>query len=124
MKGVKYLELAVANVNYYAMTYLPNCPKGGVIELRVVSNARGAELEEVWKWCDVLCLPTLSENFGRVVAEALERGKQVITTDGVPAWREYFEQHPDAGMYLTGFRDSTESVRIKRLADALKIFVG
>ena len=42
-------------------------------------------------WCDVLVLPTLSENFGLVVAEALERGKRVITTDGAPAWGEELE---------------------------------
>ena len=44
------------------------------------------EKEKAWEWCDVLVLPTLSENFGLVVAEALERGKRVITTDGAPAW--------------------------------------
>lgn len=34
----------------------------------------------------MLVLPTLTENFGLVIAEALERGKRVITTDGAPAW--------------------------------------
>ena len=34
----------------------------------------------------MLILPTLSDNFGLVIAEALERGKRVITTDGAPAW--------------------------------------
>ena len=34
----------------------------------------------------MLVLPTLSDNFGLVIAEALERGKRVITTDGAPAW--------------------------------------
>ena len=56
------------------------------IDLRIVSGAKGEELEKVWEWCDVLVLPTLSENFGLVVAEALERGKRVITTDGAPVW--------------------------------------
>ena len=55
-------------------------------EFRVVSNAFGDELEKVWDWCDVLALPTLSDNFGLVIAEALERGTRVITTDGAPAW--------------------------------------
>jgi len=45
-----------------------------------------ADKEFAYKWCDVLVLPTLSENFGLVVAEALERGKRVITTDGAPVW--------------------------------------
>ena len=29
---------------------------------------------------------TLPENFGLVIAETLDRGKRVITTDGAPAW--------------------------------------
>ena len=56
------------------------------LQLKVVSNAFGDELEKVWDWCDTLILPTLSENFGLVIAEAIERGKRVITTDGAPAW--------------------------------------
>ena len=123
LKGVRFLELAVADVNSFAMTCLPNCPEGGVIDLRIVSNARGEELKAQWEWADILCLPTLSENFGRVVAEALERGIPAITTDGAPAWRTYFEEHPDAGIYLKGYRDGSEEKRIKLLADALKWFV-
>ena len=55
-------------------------------EFRVVGKAFGEKKVQVWDWCDVLILPTLSENFGLVIAEALERGKRVITTDGAPAW--------------------------------------
>ena len=58
------------------------------IRVKIISSAFGEELEKVWDWCDVLVLPTLSDNFGLVVAEALERGKRVITTDGAPAWGE------------------------------------
>ena len=72
LKGLEYLEQAVKGIEG--------------IELRIVSNAFGDEKEKVWDWCDVLVLPTLSENFGLVVAEALERGKRVITTDGAPVW--------------------------------------
>ncbi len=61
---------------------------GREIVFRTESNVFGEEKERVWAWCDVLVLPTLSENFGLVVAEALERGKRVITTDGAPAWGE------------------------------------
>ena len=60
----------------------------GNVELKIVSTAFAEELERVWEWCDVLVLPTLSENFGLVVAEALERGKRGITTDGAPVWGE------------------------------------
>ena len=75
LKGLEFLEAAVKGIEG--------------VELRVVSNAFGDEKERVWKWCDVLVLPTLSGNFGLVIAEALERGKRVITTDGVPAWKRW-----------------------------------
>lgn len=97
--------------------------EGLCVELREVNDHSGEALERDWDWADVLVLPTLSENFGLVVAEALEHGKPVITTDGAPAWRIYFEQHPDAGIYLKGYRDGSEEKRIKLLADALKTFV-
>ena len=81
LKGVEYLEAAVRQIEknsaYSASSRL--CVK-------YISSAFGDELEKVWDWCDVLVLPTLSENFGLVIAEALERGKRVITTDGAPAW--------------------------------------
>jgi len=73
LKGVRYLREAVARC-------------GDAVELRIVSDHVGEALERDWAWCDVLCLPTLSENFGLVVAEALERGKRAITTDGASAW--------------------------------------
>ena len=79
LKGVEYLETAVAQLTRSPFP-VPHSP-----QLKVVSNAFGDELEKVWDWCDVLVLPTLSENFGLVIAEALERGKRVITTDGAPA---------------------------------------
>ena len=80
LKGVEYLEAAVSELNS-SNPPLPTPP-----HLKIVSNAFGDELEKIWDWCDVLVLPTLSENFGLVVAEALERGKRVITTDGAPVW--------------------------------------
>ena len=120
LKGVKYLELAVADLNYYCMSRLPG-RNSGCVELKIVSGAKGAELEEIWKWADVLVLPTLSENFGRVVAEALERGKPVITTDGAPAWTDLTGRQ---GIYLKGFRDGSDEIRVKLLKDALAQFVG
>ena len=96
------------------------------IDLRIVSNAVGAEKEALWAWCDVLCLPTLSDNFGLVVAEALERGKPVITTDGAPAWKD--EPRTDAQghtrlVYLEGFRDGTDARRVQLLRQALASFL-
>lgn len=107
LKGLEYLEQAVKGIEG--------------IELRIVSNAFGEEKEKVWDWCDVLVLPTLSENFGLVVAEALERGKPVITTDGAPAWEDLTEAQ---GIYLKGFRDGSDEIRVKLLKDALARFSG
>lgn len=99
-------------------------------ELRIVSSAVGAEKEKAWDWCDVLVLPTLSENFGLVVAEALEKGKRVITTDGAPAWG--VDARPVEGcaglysgyggrlIYLKGFRCGSTEERVRLLAKAIE----
>jgi len=101
LKGTKYLEQAVKEL------------RG--VELRMVSDHHGEELEKDWEWCDVLCLPTLSDNFGLVVAEALERGKRVITTDGAPAW-----EGQSGVIYLRGYRDASDETRVEMLKGALR----
>ena len=143
LKGVEYLERAVREISTRSTrsTRLN-------IELKIVSNAFGEELEKVWEWCDVLVLPTLSENFGLVVAEALERGKRVITTDGAPAWGELgngewgryppseasprsgcpsrggnWEDVGDRVVYLKGFRGGSDAERVRLLKDALMMMV-
>ena len=84
------------------------------VELRIESGLVGEEKESAWAWCDVLVLPTLSENFGIVVAEALERGKRVVTTDGAPAWRG----QPGV-VFVEGFRDGTDEERVRLLRNAI-----
>ena len=138
LKGLTYLESTLAT--YYNMlsetptsnssaadsntTYYNKCP----IEFRAVSNAFGVELEKVWGWCDVLILPTLSDNFGLVIAEALERGKCVITTDGAPAWdpsasatKDNLDGTYDGRLiYLRGYRDGSPEVRVNLLKSAIE----
>ena len=87
-------------------------------EFRVVTNACGEKLEKAWNWCDVLVHPTLSENFGLVIAEALERGKRVITTDGAPAWGDG-NTYNGRLTYLLGYRDGTLGQRISLLKAAI-----
>lgn len=132
LKGVEYLEAAVAELS----SSTP--PLATPPLLKIASNAFGDDKEKVWDWCDVLVLPTLSENFGRVVAEALERGKFVITTDGAPAWGEgllearVLSSEPCAGeiwsghggrlMYLKGYRDGTSENRVRLISSAIKAF--
>ena len=125
LKGVEFLEAAVSELNS-STPPLPTPPL-----LKIVSNAFGEELEKVWDWCDVLVLPTLSENFGLVVAEALERGKRVITTDGAPVWGEEsdgVEEWVSGGvecryggrlLYLNGYRDGSEEERVELLKKAI-----
>ena len=106
LKGVEYLERAVSVLNGEGTSR--------AFELRIVSDHYGEELEDDWKWCDVLVLPTLSENFGLVVAEALERGVPVITTDGAPAWRGQ-----DGVEYVEGFVNADDEWRVKAIARSL-----
>ena len=142
LKGVEFLEQAVAKLNGEAVSRPLQKEEGSspvrsgretaspLINLRIVSDHFGAELERDWEWCDVLVLPTLSENFGLVVAEALERGKRVITTDGAPAWGEEAkakgegEQWRDRIIYLRGFRDGTDDERVELLKEALEKVSG
>ena len=139
LKGVEYLERAVKELVVSRQSLVVSeqdltkskletsniKPENRNIELKTVSNAFGDELEKVWEWCDVLVLPTLSENFGLVVAEALERGKRVITTDGAPAWEELGVRSQKLGVrgdelvYLRGFRDGSEKERVGLLKKAL-----
>ena len=91
------------------------------------------EKKAAYQWCDVLVLPTLSENFGLVVAEALERGKRVITTDGAPAWGEgltgltgftgLYTGYDGRLTYLKGYRDGTREERIELLKRAIESLV-
>ncbi len=124
LKGVEYLEEAVRQISSVPCSLFPVPP-----QLKVVSNAFGEEKERVWEWCDVLILPTLSENFGRVVAEALERGKRVITTDGAPAWSPSASATEDKGdcsdyggrlVYLKGYRDGLPDERVRLLKKAIE----
>lgn len=110
LKGVDALRLAVTELNRETAGR-PNDLK---IELREVFCHFGAQLEEDWAWADVLVLPTLSENFGLVVAEALARGKPVVTTDGAPAW-----EGQEGLAFIKGYRNGNRARRVAMLKDAL-----
>ena len=143
LKGVEYLEAAVREVGGQRMVGQRTEDRGQRMEpccrLRIVSDAFGEEKEKVWEWCDVLVLPTLSENFGLVIAEALERGKRVITTDGAPAWGdnlssvEHVERVEGGEMlagyggrliYLKGYLDGSDEKRVVLLKRAIERVCG
>ena len=108
LKGLVCLQNALAQLAD------ENVPFG----FHVVSNVFGEEKEKAWNWCDVLVLPTLSENFGLVIAEALERGKRVITTDGAPAWGGG-NTYGGRLIYLKGYRDGSPDERVRLLKKAI-----
>ena len=142
LKGLEYLEQAVKElvVSRQSLVVSEEGQSNSKfelqnLELKIVSNAFGEELEKVWAWCDVLVLPTLSENFGLVVAEALERGKRVITTDGAPVWESLAVSGQQLGvsgdgceigvgcggrlLYLKGYRDGSDEERVELLKKAI-----
>ena len=137
LKGLGYLESAIKQLSSdiqmqrdnLGQTYIITLRSPPSIQLKVVSNAFGEEKEKIWNWCDALILPTLSENFGLVIAEALERGKRVITTDGAPAWPPSTSATEDKGdgndyggrlVYLKGYRDGLPEDRVRLLKNAIK----
>lgn len=122
LKGVEYLERAVAAVNGEAGAprdpRLPSASSGPAVELRIVSGKPREQLEEDWRWADILCLPTLSDNFGLVIAEALERGVPVLTTDGAPAWYD-----TPGVRIVSGYRGAAPEARAGLLVQALKAYL-
>ena len=70
---------------------LEKAAEGLDVELRIEDSAFGAAREAAFAWCDVLCLPTRTENYGLVVAEALARGRPAITTMAAP-WEALAER--------------------------------
>jgi glycosyltransferase involved in cell wall biosynthesis len=56
----------------------------GAARVSIEAGAWGSERELVYRQADALILPSLSESFGLVVAEALAAGLPVITTTGTP----------------------------------------
>ena len=116
LKGIGFLEEAVR---------IANESGGRKISLRIESEAFGPTKEAAFAWSDVVCLPSLSENFGIVVAEALARGKPVVTTDGAPAWADEPRTAPDGSVrlvYIEGYREAEPRVRVRMLQDALADF--
>lgn len=59
--------------------------------VQFVGQVSGRERERMFAMSTALVLPTQSENFGNVVAEALARGLPVITTTGTP-WQSLIDQ--------------------------------
>jgi glycosyltransferase involved in cell wall biosynthesis len=77
--------LIVGNGEPAYVEYLKRyCASQGVPHVEFRSHVNGDEREAMFAGASAMVLPTYSENFGNVVAEALIRGLPVITTTGTP----------------------------------------
>lgn len=128
-KGVNFLIEAVARmrnkVNNYTITVAGPGDEAYVNELkdmavrlgvadrfRFIGPVFGANKWRLYHEADLFVLPTHSENFGIVVAEALASGTPVITTTGTP-WYELKSHY--CGWYIP--------VGTPPLAEALQLFL-
>jgi glycosyltransferase involved in cell wall biosynthesis len=59
----------------------------GLTEVMMLGDIRGAEKRRMFERTDVVVVPSFTENFGIVVAEALAHGAAVIASTGTP-WKE------------------------------------
>ncbi len=128
-KGIEMLIEAVAKLGNELKTYeviVAGEGEAGYVEalkdkvaaagtgdmVRFVGGVYGEDKWNLLRSADVLVLPTFSENFGIVVAEALACGTPVITTKGAP-WRDLVEW--DCGWWIER--------SVGCLADALRVFL-
>lgn len=108
-KGIEFLLEAVAvlktKMNSYTIHIAGEGEQDYIHQLKnkakelgvdnIIDFCGGAYGEQKWKLfreADVFVLPTYSENFGIVVAEALASGTPVITTKGTP-WQDLETYH-------------------------------
>lgn len=104
LKGIDALEEAVRSLSGEF-----------AVELKTAFDATGDEKEALFAWCDALVLPSLSENFGITVAEALSHGKIALTTDGAPAWDE-----KDGVEIISSYVEASPSRRVELISGKLR----
>lgn len=114
LKGLDILEDALDRLSH---------SDNRTIVLRQESAVFGEEKARALAECDALVLPTRSENFGLVVAEALAAGKPVVVTDGAP-WEGVREKK--CGWYVEGFKggDFDRGRAVANLKRALEEFAA
>lgn len=125
-KGINFLIEAVAALkdvlNGYRVVIAGEGEKEYIHELQLMAEKLGVtdicqfaggvygnRKWELFRKADLFVLPTYSENFGIVVAEALACGTPVITTKGTP-WEELESRH--CGWWTeVGTKATTEALR-------------
>ena len=131
LKGLDVLLAALAEVPDVNLTVVGRDEQGQQARLERQCRASGladrvqfagvvaeSRKHELLAACEAFVLPSLSENFGLVVAEALAHGKPVIVTDGAPAWREVSTRQ--CGWYLADYVAAAPNARVQALRVALE----
>lgn len=91
LEGYKVI-IAGPDVEGYMAVLQDECQKLGLKNLvKFTGGVYGDAKWELYKQADVFVLPTLNENFGIVIAEALLCGTPVITCKGAP-WKELIDE--------------------------------
>ncbi len=98
------------------LNYLKQVMNGLGIREQVIwrGQVHGEDRKQLLQKADLFILPTFSENFGIVVAEALASGVPVITTHGAP-WEDLV--HYGCGWWV----EPTENELLKVLTDTLRM---
>lgn len=98
-------ELALAGSGRpdYVESLKQRCIRANLLNVRFLGQVNDERREAMYRQASAVVLPSYSENFGNVAAEALMRGLPVFTTTGTP-WSQlpqlrcgwYVEPRPDA----------------------------
>lgn len=85
--GVEFIIAGEGDAEYINQLQTKIANKGLSSSIKIIGGVYGNAKWELYRDADLFVLPTYSENFGIVVAEALYTGLPVITTTGTP-WEE------------------------------------
>lgn len=106
------LEIAGPDADGHAAILSAMVDRYGLANVHVSGPRYGEDRRRFLESCDIFICPSFSENFGNAIAEAMERGKPVITTTGTP-WGVLVEQQ------LGWWVDPTVVQLTHAIADAL-----
>lgn len=83
----------------------------GNVKITYVGEAPPAQLELFYERCHVFLLPTLGENFGHAIVEALGRGRPVLVSDNTP-WNDLANSGAGWNFPVEAVASFTEALQI------------